>query len=93
MLKKAFSILVCFCLLLPCFTAFSEGAGLSVSAESAIVMNALTGEVVYSKNPYEKRGIASTTKIMTSLLALEMAELNKNIYKITQYFDKKYSDK
>ena len=79
MLKKAFSILVCFCLLLPCFTAFSEGAGLSVSAESAIVMNALTGEVVYSKNPYEKRGIASTTKIMTSLLALEMADPNKKI--------------
>lgn len=79
MLKKAFSILVCFGLLLPCFTAFVKGEGLSVSAESAIVMNALTGEVVYSKNPYEKRGIASTTKIMTALLAIETAELNKII--------------
>ena len=79
MLKKAFSILVCVGLLLPCFTAFVKGTGLSVSAESAIVMNALTGEVVYSKNPYEKRGIASTTKIMTSLLALEMADLNKKV--------------
>ncbi len=79
MLKKAFSILVCFSLLLPCFLTFSKGVGLSVSAESAIVMNALTGEVVYSKNPYEKRGIASTTKIMTSLLALEMAAPDKMV--------------
>ena len=79
MLKKAFSILVCFSLFLPCFTAFVNGEWLSISAESAIVMNALTGEVVYSKNPYEKRGIASTTKIMTSLLALETSELDRKI--------------
>ncbi len=77
MLKKVFSLLVCFCLVMPLFTVFVSGAEPSVSAKSAIVMNALTGEVVFSKNPYEKMGIASTTKIMTSLIALESKKINK----------------
>ncbi len=79
MLKKVFCALVCFCLLAPCFAVFVNGAEPMVSAESAIVMNACTGEVVFSKNPYEKRGMASTTKIMTSLIALESEKLNKTI--------------
>ena len=77
MLKKVFSVLVCFCLTIPLFAVFVSGAEPSVSAKSAIVMNALTGEVVFSKNPYEKMGIASTTKIMTSLIALESGKTNK----------------
>ncbi len=77
MLKKVFSLLVCFCLITPFLTVLVSGAEPSVSAESAIVMNAHTGEVVFSKNPYEKRGMASTTKIMTSLIALESKNINK----------------
>lgn len=42
-----------------------------ISAKSAALMCVSTGELVYSKNPYEKRSMASTTKIMTSLLAIE----------------------
>ena len=42
-------------------------------------MNADTCEIVFSKKPYDKRGIASTTKIMTSLVALEYGELDKTI--------------
>ncbi len=77
MLKKVFSLLVCFCFIMPLFTVFVSGAGPSVSAKSAIVMNALTGEVVFSKNSDEKMGMASTTKIMTSLIALESENINK----------------
>ncbi len=79
MLNKVFYVALCVCFLLPCFVLFSSGAGPVVSAESAVVMNAVTGEVVFSKNPYEKLGIASTTKIMTSLIALESADINKII--------------
>lgn len=42
-----------------------------VSAKSAVVICADTLEVVYSKNMNEKLPMASTTKIMTSILALE----------------------
>lgn len=57
----------------------SYGADISVSAESAIVMIAATGQVVYEKNAYEKRGMASTTKIMSSIVALEYGDLYSEI--------------
>ncbi len=84
MIKKVFCVFWCFCLCVPSFGIFVNGAEPTVSAESAVVMNACTGEVVFSKNPYEKRGMASTTKIMTSLIALESKKLNKTITVIKQ---------
>ncbi len=45
----------------------------SVSAHSAALMVAQTGELIYGKNEHEKRGMASTTKIMTALLTLRFA--------------------
>ncbi len=59
-------------------SAYAEAVP-SVSAKSAIVINADTNEVVYEKNAYEQRGMASTTKIMTSVLALECGDLSKSI--------------
>lgn len=44
---------------------------LSVSAEYACVIEMNSGEVVYAKNADIKYSMASTTKIMTALLALE----------------------
>lgn len=40
-------------------------------AKSACVMNAVTGDIVYEKNAGERLPMASTTKIMTALVALE----------------------
>ena len=51
----------------------------SVSAESAVLMVAETGELVYAKNEHERRGMASTTKIMTALLTLECATPQKQV--------------
>lgn len=52
--------------------AFSENAyALDVSAVAACLMNPDTGEVLFEKNAYEKMPMASTTKIMTAILALE----------------------
>lgn len=51
--------------------------GVNISAQSAIVIEASTGEVLYSKNAHEKRPMASTTKIMTTLLCLESGDLDE----------------
>jgi D-alanyl-D-alanine carboxypeptidase (penicillin-binding protein 5/6) len=49
-----------------------EHSGLrTVSAPAAILVNADTGTVLWAKRPHERRPIASTTKIMTGVLALE----------------------
>ena len=42
-----------------------------VSAKGAILIEPLTGNVVYEKNAYAKLPMASTTKIMSAMLALE----------------------
>lgn len=42
-----------------------------VSASSAILVDADSGRVLYEKNAYEQRSIASITKLMTALVAVE----------------------
>ena len=49
---------------------------LSVSAKSAVLIEAETGKVIYSKNPDQRLPMASTTKIMTALVVLENADLD-----------------
>ncbi len=50
-----------------------------ITAKSAIIMNSKSGEVIYSKNPFMKLPPASTTKIMTAILALENLSLDKRL--------------
>lgn len=54
------------------------GAGPSVGAKAALIMDARTGEVIWSKNPDQKRAPASTTKIVTTMLALESGRLDES---------------
>ncbi len=54
----------------------TKADALSVSAEFACVIDAQTGRVIYEKNAYAKHSMASTTKIMTALVALENGDLN-----------------
>ena len=48
-----------------------------VSAESAILMDAGTGAILYSKNIHEKEYPASTTKILTTLIATEQSSMDE----------------
>jgi serine-type D-Ala-D-Ala carboxypeptidase (penicillin-binding protein 5/6) len=55
-----------------------EHAGLGpITAPAAILVDANTGTVLWAKRPHERRPIASTTKIMTGVLALEHLPLAK----------------
>ncbi|MCQ2491453.1 MAG: D-alanyl-D-alanine carboxypeptidase [Lachnospiraceae bacterium] len=49
----------------------ASGGDISLEAKSAILMDAGTGEILYSKNIHSKRYPASITKIMTTLVAIE----------------------
>ncbi len=49
--------------------------GVAVSAAAAVLMDAETGQILFAKNPHQKRPIASTTKIMTALVAIECGNL------------------
>ena len=58
------------------YTACLE-EGMNVDAKSAILIEPISGTVLYEKNPDEKFAPASVTKIMTMLLAMEAVDSGK----------------
>lgn len=57
--------------------AHPVNASVSVSAKSAILMEESTGRVLYEKSAHQVRRIASITKIMTAILAIESGKMNE----------------
>ena len=66
-------------ILLPCCCFASE---IGVSADSAVVTDAGTGKILFEKNSHKRRPIASTTKLMTCLIACESGKL-KSVVTVT----------
>ena len=54
----------------------NTGTQVSYNAKAAILIEAESGRVIFSQNIDEKLPMASTTKIMTSLIALEQEDLD-----------------
>ena len=48
-----------------------------ITAKSAILLDANTGKVLYSKNDDAQRPVASTQKLLTALIVAESGDLNK----------------
>lgn len=78
-MKKLISVILIIVLLLNCnIICFAGGnTDLKISAKSAVVICADTCEVVYAKNSTERLSMASTTKIMTVILALEYGAVDE----------------
>lgn len=71
--KIAAAVLIVF------YTSVTVYAVPGVSAEYAALMVVGSGELLYGKNEHSRATMASTTKIMTSLLALEQGEPQREI--------------
>lgn len=65
-------------------TAVSGQPEFSLYAKSAVLMDAESGRVLYEKNGYEHMPNASTTKIMTCILALEEGNPESEV-KVSSY--------
>lgn len=60
-----------------CMMCFGVNAyALDISAKYACVIEAESGEVIFEKNSHTKHSMASTTKIMTALMAIEADCMN-----------------
>ncbi len=72
---------LCLTLILVIFLSFSAYSAdvPSLSASSAVLINAETKEIIYEKNAHTQRSMASTTKIMTSILAIESGRLSEAV--------------
>ena len=68
-------IFLVFMLLLNIF----EVSAAAISAKSAVLIDGMSGRILYGHNAYEKLPMASTTKIMTGLIACESGKLKENV--------------
>ena len=80
-INKVLSFVLMVAILLGLINENAWGTGFPyVGAESFIVIESKTGKVIASKNPQEKQYMASTTKIMTGILAIEkLKDLDKTV--------------
>lgn len=80
MLKKISSLILLWVIVTSTFVYGSEDIkNIEVGGEAAIVMDVETGRILYEKNIHKKLPMASTTKIMTALLAIENLPLDQHI--------------
>lgn len=78
-LKIGTAVLLLFTLLLPLSSHAKADISLSVSARSAILIDGQSGRVLFGKDEHEKRRIASITKIMTAVLAIESGKMKDTV--------------
>lgn len=81
--EKKLKKLVCLLIIIFCINLFiphySFAEDIFSSGKANIVLDVATGRILYEKNIHEKLPMASTTKIMTALLALENVPLDKKV--------------
>lgn len=71
-MKKVIFLIV----LLLAISTYSFAEDLSLTGEGAILIDVDSLEILYEKNPHKKLYPASTTKIMTAILAIELSGLD-----------------
>lgn len=75
-MKKSFLIVI---IIMIISSSCSYGDKPEISAQSAVLMDAQSNRILLEYNPHLKLPMASTTKIMTALVALENEDIKKNI--------------
>lgn len=60
-------------------TSDNKIQNLSIYSDAAILMDSKTGKILYEKNSNEKKYPASTTKILTAIIAIENCNLSDTI--------------
>lgn len=78
MVKRLFSFLFCLVIFIS-NDITAKASQVCVSAQSAVLLCVNSGEVLFSKNENKRLSMASTTKIMTSLIAIEQATPEREI--------------
>ncbi|GLC32453.1 D-alanyl-D-alanine carboxypeptidase family protein [Clostridium omnivorum] len=77
---KVISSFICLIIMIsPIITAKAQAEELNINAMYAIALDSKSKVVLYNKNAYMLVPMASTTKIMTALVALKYGDLDKKI--------------
>ena len=76
-MRKILSLFTIFTIAFSCFGFSIVGEAVSTSAKAVILIDADSGRVLYEHNANTKLPMASTTKIMSTLLAIENGNLDE----------------
>ena len=79
-MKKLISVILCIVITVACVPAFAVGEQLELTCPSALLMEFSTGKILYEKDSHAKLPMASVTKIMTMLLAMEAIDSGRISY-------------
>ena len=78
-MKKITCILIALTIFASTITAHAAENTPTIEATAAILMDAETGRVLWGKNHHKPMAMASTTKIMTAVLALESGRMDETV--------------
>ena len=80
MLRRAVAIMLCLSSVIP-ILRINVGAAsdFSVNAKASVIYEPESDTILYAKNEHARLPMASTTKIMTALVAIERENLNKKV--------------
>jgi serine-type D-Ala-D-Ala carboxypeptidase (penicillin-binding protein 5/6) len=78
MIKKGMIFTLLLILLIHHIPGLATASG-SVSARNAVLMEQSSGRVLYEKKAHDRQRIASITKIMTAILAIESGKLDEQV--------------
>lgn len=81
-MKRLFTIILVISILISSTSivfSMAPNANLTITAESGILIDAASGDVLFEKNAHKPMYPASTTKVMTAILTLENANLSDKV--------------
>ena len=80
MLRRAVAIMLCLSSVIPILRINVDAASdFSVNAKASVIYEPESDTILYAKNENARLPMASTTKIMTALVAIERENLNKKV--------------
>lgn len=74
-IAKTLMLILLFTIVCPIIGHADEGP--AVSAKNAVLIEQSTGRILFEKNAHEKSNIASITKIMTAIIAIESGKMKE----------------
>ena len=78
-MKLCATLLICFMTIFCAATLPPAQANPNIKADSAILMDVKTGQVLWEKKMHKRLAPASTTKILTAIIAIEQGRLDADV--------------
>lgn len=75
----ACKVILLFCLLFCLPTSIARSSPPNIQAQAAILIDAKTGQILYEKNSHVRNAPASTTKVLTAIIAIESGRLDDEV--------------